>query len=258
MVLGVPIINQLGVEYENAFREKAGSLLKLLNLKALAELEVTVVLITFSTGHNTPFCVSPKGEVVFIVRDVPQLRKQNLESFEAAITHELFHLYINNKLGLGISPKLHHAFSFVSGTATNVADDIELIKIAVEKDVTILLLDEVKRTNTYYKDLNEVTSLGCYPDHIKFRLKMSLTWTYASTQWLSETVKDPKLREGFVNNLRLVEPHYQANGYPRLKDLIIQLLNGEIATTTEKAENMVDRVLEVCNEFLDLYRMNLQ
>jgi hypothetical protein len=93
---------------------------------------------------------------------------------------------------------------------------------------------------------------------MKFRLKISLTWTYASTQWLSETITDPKMREGFINNLHLVEPHYQANGYPRLKELIIQLLNSEVVTTAENAEYTVDRILEVYNELLTLYRMHLQ
>jgi hypothetical protein len=151
IILGIPLINHLGIEYEDAFRAKAGSLLAFCNLNTLTDLGVTVTLITFSADGSTTFCVSPKGEVVFIVRDVPELKEQNLESFETVVTHELFHLYINNKLGLGVSPKLHHAYSFVSGEAVNVADDIELIKIAVKEKVTPLLLDEVKRTNSYYK-----------------------------------------------------------------------------------------------------------
>lgn len=135
IILGVPVINHMGLEYENAFREKAGSLLKYLSIGTLKELGITMVLITFSADGSTAYCISPKGEVVFVLNNTEDLREMNYESFESVISHEIFHAYITNNLKLGIGSKLHHPFTFVGGHAAQVAEDIELIKIAIERNV---------------------------------------------------------------------------------------------------------------------------
>jgi hypothetical protein len=251
----------MGSEYENAFREKAESLLTYLHLETLKDLGITMVLIAFSADGSTTFCASPKGEIVFVFNNNEARRKMNYETFETVITHELFHLYIDHNLNWGISPKLHHAFTFVSGEAVKIADDIELIKIAVEKRIEPLLLDEVNRTNAYYKNLPDPVPMKYWTgvaDYMKFDSMMSVTWTYASTQWLSQKAEDPELIEGFAHDLTLVQPHYEANGLPKLKELIVESLDSKIVETEEEAEDAVKRILDVFDEFLTSNRMDLQ
>jgi hypothetical protein len=249
----------MGVEYENAFREKAGALLKYLNIETLAEMGITLVLITFSADHHSSYCISPKGEVIFVLDNTGKLRKMNYESFESVVSHEIFHAYVTNKLKLGMD-KLHHPFTAVGSSAVQVAEDIELIKIALEKNVVPLLLDEVNRTKAYYKNLQKPVPMKYWvsvPDHLKFVSMMSVTWGYASTEWLMQNTKDQKMKEQFSQNLELVRPHYTANGFPKLKDLITELLNSKVVATGDEAEIVFQKILHIYDEFLDVSNLDL-
>jgi hypothetical protein len=259
--LGVPLINHMGIEYEKAFRDKAGSLLKHLRIGALTELGITIVLITFSADGSTAYCISSRGEVVFVLNDTKELRKMNYESFESVVSHEIFHAYITNKLKLGISSKLHHALTAVGRSAVQLAEDIELIKIASRKNIEPLLWDEVNRTRAYYKNLPKPVPMKYWasvPDHDKFLSMMSVTWSYASTQWLMQNTREPKLKEQFSQNLELVRPHYAANGFSKLKDLITDLLNTRVVATEKGAENVFERILHLYCEFLDDSNLDLR
>lgn len=259
-ILGVPLINHMGIEYENALRDKAGSLLKYLHVGALTELGITVVLITFSADGSTAYCVSPKGEVVFLLDNTKELRKMNYESFESVVGHEIFHAYITNKLKLGVVRKLHHGFTAVGRSAAQVAEDIELIKIASGRNIEPLLLDELNRTRAYYKNLPKPVPMKYWisvSDHNKLLSMMSVTWSFASTQWLMQNAKDLKLQEQFSQNVELVRPHYAANGFPKLKDLMADLLDSKVVATEEEAENVFERILHLYGEFLDANNLYL-
>lgn len=256
-ILGVNVINHMGIEYENAFREKAGVLLKCLNVQTLTDLGITMVLITFSADNSAAYCISPKGEVVYVLNNTEALRKTNYESFVSVISHEIFHAYVTNKLKLGIG-KLHHAFTAVGASGVQVAEDIELIKIALEKNVEPLLADEVDRTKAYYKDLQKPVPMKYWvsvPDHLKFVSMVSVTWSYAATEWLMQNVKDQKLKELFSQNLELVRPHYSVNGSQILKDLVTELLSSKAVTTGDEAEIVFQKILHVYDGYL--YANNL-
>ncbi len=260
-ILGIPVINHMGIEYEIAFREKAGALLEYLKIETLADLGITMSLITFSADGSTSFCMSPKGELVFVVNNMERLRKMNYATFESVVSHEIFHAYIDNNLHLGIGTKLHHPFTAASSSAVQVADDIELIKIAYAKHVEPLLIDEVNRTNAYYKDLPKpvpMKYLVSVADNFKFVSMVSVTWSYASTEWLWNKTNDPKLKEQFSKNLDTIRPHYLANGFSKLKDLIIKQLDGKIVETEKEADTAFEQILCLYGEFfganhLDFY-----
>ncbi len=259
-IFGAPLINHMGVEYENAFRDKTGALLKFLGISTLAELGITMVLITFSADGSTTYCISPRGEVVFVLNNIEKLREMNYESFESVVSHEIFHAYVTNSLKLGISSKLHHAFTGVGGSAAQLAEDIELIKIALEKNIEPLLLDEANRTRSYYKNLPKPVPMklwGSVPDSQKFLSMTSVTWGYASTQWLMQNIKDPILKGQFTRNLEFVQPHYEANGFPKLKDLIIDQFNGKVVATEEEAESVFERILHLYGEYLKVNSLYL-
>ena len=256
-ILGVPFINHMGIEYENAFRDNAGELLKYLGISTLGELGVTVVLVTFSADGSVAYCFSPKGEVVFILNDTMELKKQNFETFKSVIKHELFHAYVANTLKLGITKKLHHALTFVGGNAAQVAEDIESLKIAVKKSIEPIFRDEVNRTRAYFEN-TPVKSLTYVPDNLKFLATVGVSWNYAQTQWLANNVRDPNLKDLFSQNLELVRPHYEANGFPKLKDLISNLLNGKIVETDEEAEIVFQKILKIYGELLYSKNLDLQ
>jgi hypothetical protein len=248
----------MGIEYENAFREKAGALLKYLNIGTLTEMGITMVLITFSADHHTAYCISPKGEVIFVLDNTEKLRKMNYESFESVVSHEIFHAYITNKLKLGIG-KLRHSLTAVGATAVQIAEDIELIKIAFEKNVKPLLQDEVNRARAYYRNLQKPVPMKFWvsvPDNLKFVSMVSVTWEYASTEWLMQNTKDQKMKEQFSQNLELVRPHYTANGFPKLKDLITELLNSKVVMTGDEAENVFRKILHLYDEFLEVSNLD--
>jgi hypothetical protein len=250
----------MGVEYENVFRNRVGSLLNYLNIGSLAELGITMVLITFSADGSTAYCISPKGEVIFVLNNTSQLGKMNYESFESAVSHEIFHAYISNNLKLGVSTKLHHAFTAMGRNAVQLAEDIELIKIGSERDVEPLLSDEISRTRAYYQNVGEPVPTKYWPsvpDHIKFRAIMSVTWSYASTQWLSQNVKDSRLKEESSQILELVRPHYETNGFPKLKDLITDLFSNKVVATDLEAEIVFERILRLFGEMLDAKNLDL-
>ena len=202
-ILGVPFINHLGIEYEKTFHDKAGSLLNYVGIETLIELGVTMVLVTFSSDGSVAYCFSPKGEVVFILNDTRELKKQNFETFESVIQHELFHAYVANTLKLGITKKLQHAFTFVSSNAAQVAEDIELLKIAMDKSIEPLFRDEVDRTRAYFKN-SPVKSLASVPDSSKFLAMVGVTWNFAQTQWLMQNTQDSNMKELFSQNLELI------------------------------------------------------
>ena len=256
-MLGVPFINHMGNEYENAFRDKASSLLKCLGIETLAELGVTIVLITFSANGRGAYCFSPRGEVVFVLNDTDELKKRNFETFESVIRHELFHAYVANTLELGITKKIKHALTFVSGNAGQIAEDIELLKIAMEKSIEPIFRDEVNRTNAYFSNV-PIKSLASATDSGKFLAIAGVTWNYAATEWLMQKTQDLNMKDQFSRNLTLIWPHYEANGFPKLKDLIINLLNDKIVQTAEEAEIVFQKILRVYDELLDSKNLDLQ
>jgi hypothetical protein len=253
-ILGIPVINHMGINYENAFRDKAGNLLEYLKMETLADLGITMALITFSADGSTSFCMSPKGELVFVVNNMEQLRKMNYATFESVVSHEIFHAFIDNNLHLGIGTRLRHSFTAASSSAVQVADDIELIKIAFAKQVEPLILDEINRTEAYYRELPKPVPMKYWvsvADNFKFVSMVSVTWSYASTEWLFKRAVDSKLKEQFSKNLDIIRPHYLANGFPKLKDLIIKQLDDKIVETEKEAEIVFEQILCLYGEFLD-------
>ena len=243
----------MGIEYEKAFEEHANSLLKYLNVQSLKELGINMAVITFSVDHSTTYCLTPKGELVFIVDDKASHKEMNFESFRSVVTHEIFHAYITNILKLGID-KLQHPLTAVGASAIQLAEDIELIKITFEKNVVPLLQDEANRTIAYYRNLSNpvpLKYLSTFPDRVKFGCTMSVTWAYASTEWLKENTKDEVLKQQFLKGLELIRPHYVANGFPKFKNLITELLSSNVVQTKEEAEIVFQRILGVYGEYLE-------
>jgi hypothetical protein len=260
-VLGVPVINHMGIEYENAFRQKAETLIHYLKIDNLMELGISLVLITFSENKKAfTYSVSPKGEVVFVLGKNDSTRKMDYQTFESVISHEIFHGYMTHKLKLGISDKLKHPFTTLGLNAAQLAEDIQLVRMASNNNVIPLLLDEVNRTTAYFENTPKPVpkeKWNSLPDIVKFMSMVSITWTYATAGWFAQNVRDAKAREQSSKNLELVRPHYSEHGFPKLKDMIIELLNEGVTETEGEAEIMFGKILGVYDSYVDANNLDL-
>ena len=260
MVFGSPLINHMGIEYEDIFREKMKVLLPLLGVEKFPELGIDVVVITFSQGQDTfRHSYSPRGEFVFMFAQTTQVREKEKTIFERVINHEVFHAYIAHKLKLGISDKLKGPFTFMELAAAQLAEDIQLEKIAVENNVWPLIADEIDRTTTYYENTSPIpmNRWNALPDHTKFQGIISVTWTYAVESWFAQVLRESEARRQSKSNMKLVHPHYSMHGYAKLKDLILELFNERIKKTEKESKTMFKRLLSVYDEYTDAHNLIL-
>jgi len=261
MVFDSPLINHMGIEYEDIFRKKVEVLLPRLEARKLSELGINVVLITFSQGMDAfRHSISPRGELVFIFAHTDQIREQEKKVFESVINHEIFHGYITHILKLDIGDKLKGPFSFMELCAARLAEDIQLEKMAVRDNLWPLLADEVSRTTLFYENAQPPISIdrwNALPDSEKLTAMTSVTWTYAVESWFVQVLNESAVKSQLNKNLKLVHPHYSQHGYAHLKDLILRLFNERIATTESESQAMVKRILAVYDEYADAHNLVL-
>lgn len=261
MVFGSPLINHMGIEYEDMFREKLEVLLPRLGVEKLSELGIDAILITFSQGFDAfSHSHSPKGELIFIFARTNQIREMEKKIFENVINHEVFHAYIQHRLRLGITDKLKGPFTPLEGAAAQLAEDIQLEKIAVEDNVWPLIVDEINRTTTYYENMPPPISMNRWngiPDIQKFLSMSSVTWAYAVESWFAKVLKQSNAMEQISRNLKLVYPHYSMHGYADLKDVILALFDERITKTEKESRTVFGRLLRVYDEYADGHNLIL-
>jgi len=261
MVFGSPLINHMGIEYEDIFRRKLEALLPQLGAQKLSELGISTILITFSQGFDAfDHSYDPKGALIFIFARTRQIREMEKKIFENVINHEAFHAYITHRLKLGISDKLKGPFAFMEGSAARLAEDIQLEKIAVEDNVWSLIVDEINRTAMYFENAPPPVSMNRWnalPDIKKFLSATSVTWTYAVESWLAKVLKQSEARKQSSRNLKLVHPHYSMHGYAKLKDLILTLFDEKITKTEKESRSLFGRLLSVYDEYADAHNLSL-
>jgi len=255
MVFGSPLINHMGIEYEGIFREKMKVLLPLLGAEKLPELGIDTIVITFSQGFDAfHHSHNPRGELIFIFARTSQIREMEKKVFADVINHEVFHAYITHRLKLGIIDKLKGPFTFMERLAAQLAEDIQLEKIAVEDNVWPLIVDEINRTTTYFENAPPPISTNRWnalPDIPKFQSTTSVTWTYAAESWFAQVLRKSEARKQSNRNMKLVYPHYSLHGYANLKDLILRLFDERITKTEKEAKTMFERLLSVYDEYAD-------
>ena len=193
MVFGSPLINHMGIEYEDMLREKLEVLFPQLGVEKLSELGIDAILITFSQGFDAfSHSHSPKGALIFIFARTNQIREMEKKIFENVINHEVFHAYIQHRLRLGITDKLKGPFTVMEGSAAQLAEDIQLDKVAVEDNVWPLIVDEINRTTIYFENMPPPISMNRWnalPGIKKFLSATSVTWTYAVESWFAKVLK---------------------------------------------------------------------
>ena len=261
MVFGSPLINQMGIEYEDIFRGKLEVLLPRLGAEKLSELGIDTIVITFSQGFDAfHHSHNPRGELIFIFARSSQVREMEKKVFADVINHEVFHAYITHRLKLGVSDKLKGPFTFMERFAAQLAEDIQLEKIAVEDNVWPLIVDEINRTTTYFENAPPPISTNRWnalPDILKFQSTTSVTWTYAVESWFAKVLRQSEARRQLSRNLKLVYPHYSLHGYADLKDLILELFDERITKTEKESKTMFGRLLSVYDEYADAHNLIL-
>ena len=263
-LFGSRLINHTGEEYEQIIKNKIGILLPKLGVEKLPDLSIQVVLITF-TENNRGFehFHNPKGELVFLFSRIPALKEVEKKVFSTVIDHETCHAFLTHRAKLGITDKLttRKALSFEQVMAAQLAEDIQLEKVAKSENITPLLTDEVDRVSIYFSEVSPVPySLKQWEslrDPIKLSSMLSVTWTYAEELWYKQVLEDPQLKRKVSDNLKLVYPHYSMHGYSELKDLIISILNEPISKTPEAAENIFKRLLKLFDKYSDENSLNV-
>jgi len=258
MVFGSPLINHMGIEYEDIFREKMKVLLPQLRVEKLPELGIDVVVITFSQGQDAfRHSHNPRGELVFMFAQTTQIREKEKTIFKGVINHEVFHAYITHKLKLAISDKLKGPFTFMELAAAQLAEDIQLEKIAIEGNMWPLIADEIDRTTTYYENTLPIpmNRWNALPDHAKFQAMISVTWSYAVESWFAQVLRESEAKTQAQRNVKLVYPHYSMHGYAKLKDLILELFEERTTKTEEESKTMFKRLLDVYDEYADAHNL---
>lgn len=256
---GTPMINHMGKKYDNIFRNKVGVLLKRLKINKLSELGIDVVLITFSQGFNFfDHSYSPRGELIFIFAKTDQLRDKEDKIFQYVINHEVFHGYLWS-MKIGVTHLLKGPFTFIEQAAGSFAEDIQLMKIAVNKEVKPLIKDETRRDYVYYKNLPAPsnTQWKMLPEGLKFTSMISVTLAYATELWFKEVLKDSHSKKQVKKNIRLIRPHYSLHGNDNLKNVIEELYRGNIARTKKEKKTMFERVLACFDEWVNNKGFNL-
>lgn len=260
IVFDSPLINHMGKKYEEIFRRKAGNLLKHLNIGKLSDMGIVVTLITFSKGIR-PFdhYHDPKGELIFIFSKIKQLEEKQKRIFEHVITHETFHAYVSHKLQLGITDNLLKPLSFIESFAGSLAEDIQLDKIAVRRNVKPLIRDEIRRDNLYYKNLSVLSApqWNTLSDGVKFTSMTSVTYAYATELWFYKTLKVPHTRKQVRKNVRLIRSHYNKWGYPNLAKQIQEIYEEKIAVTKREKQTMYKKILMCCDKWIESQGLNL-
>lgn len=259
IAFGSPLINHMPRKYERVFRRKVGALLKHLNMKKLSDMGVVVIVITFSSGF-VPFAYmhGPKGELIFLFRDSKQVSEREEKTFEYVINHEVFHAYVHHKK-LGIIETLMGPFSFLESFTARLAEDIQLAKIAVSSNVKPLIRDESRRTHVYYKNIPVLTTSQwkTLSDGQKFNSVLSVTLTYSTELWFNQILKDSHARKQAKKNVRLVRPHYETWGYPKLAELIQELYEEKIAEKKHERQKMHKKILICCDEWVESQGLDL-
>jgi len=255
IAFGSLMINHMARKYDMIFRQKVGTLLKCINVKKLSDMGIVVILITFSQEGFVPFAYShnPKGELIFIFSKKEHIQEREEKSFEYVINHEVFHAYVYKKLKLGITDVLKKPLTFLEYFAGTLAEDVQLIKIAVSKNVKPLLLDETRRTNVYFKKLPTMSTSqwNMLPDEMKFNSMASLTLTYTTELWFNEILRASHAKKRVRKNIRLVQPHYAKLGYPNLTKLIQELYTEKIAETKREKQTMCQKILMCCDKWVE-------
>lgn len=257
-ILDCPVINHMGPEYEKIFSEKMEVLMPRLGVEKLPDLGVNVTVITFSQGQDAfRYSISPRGELIFIFARSAQVREREKRAFELTINHEVFHAYIEHRLKLSISEKIKGPFTFMEGSAVQLAEDIQLNKIAVRENLQPLIADEVSRTTSYYENSSPMpmNRWATLPDYAKLLASISLAWTYAVEAWYVQVLRELEARKQAEENMKLVHPHFSTYGFPKLRDLILQLLNEKTAETAKESEGMAERLLSSFDEYADIHNL---
>ena len=257
-LFGARLINHMTEEYEQIIKSKIGVLLPKLGVEKLPDLNIQTVLITFTEDkHGFEHFHNPKGELVFLFSKIQALEEVEKKVFSSVIDHETFHAFLTYKAKLGITDKLPKckALSIAQVMAAQLAEDIQLEKVAKSENVTPLLMDEVNRVSIYFSEVSpEPVSFEQWenlPDSFKLSSMLSVTWTYAEELWHEKVLEDLQLKRKAKDNLELVYPHYSKYGRPELKDLIITILNEQISKTPEEAKDMFTKLLEIFDKYCD-------
>lgn len=253
LVLGTPMINHMGKKYGDIFRKKVGVMLKHLKVNKLSELSIDVVLVTFSEGFDFfDHSYSPRGELVFVFAKTGQLRDKEDKVFQHVINHEVFHGYLRS-MKIGVTHLLEGPFTFIEHFAGSFSEDIQLVKIAVDREVKPLIKDEIRRDYVYYRNLPvpPETYWKTLPEGIRFTAEISTTLAYATELWFREVVKDSHSKKLAKKNIRLIHPHYSLHGNEKLKNLIEELYTGSPVRTMKEKQVMFERVLTCFDELAD-------
>lgn len=253
LVLGAPMINHMGKKYDNIFRRKVGVLLKHLKVNRLSELDIDVVLITFSEGFDFfDHSYSPRGELVFVFAKTERIRDREDKVFQYVINHEVFHGYLRSKK-IGVTHILEGPFTFIEQFAGSFSEDIQLLKIAVDREVKPLIKDEIRRDYVYYRNspVPPETYWKTLPEEIRFTAEISTTLAYATELWFKEVVKSSHSKKLANKNIKLIHPHYSMHGNDKLKNLIEELYVERPARTIKEKQVMFERVLTHFDELAD-------
>lgn len=258
LVYGALLINHMGEWYEKIFIEKTESTLAQLGLHKLSDLGIEFIWITFSEGFLSGFTYhAPERGLVFLVEREPQQAELTKKSFEHAVSHEIFHHYLE-KLGLNVSTALKGPFSTLGSCAASLAEDIQHLKVAVRKGFRVLILDEIERVTVYYKNLPlpDRDKFLDLPPAVKLSAVVSLSLASAEGLWLCQNV-NRELAQMAARRMNLVAPHFQRVGFGKLRQIIRESLKENVWQTDEEKMNGYQRILRCLDEWADKYAPEL-
>jgi hypothetical protein len=241
--------------YRQITLKKVGTLLSTFDIQQLTDFQIKVVLNIFAdNGKSFQFFHDPKGALIFLFSSFsPPVNEEKV--FTNVIAHELSHAYLTHKVKLGITDKLKNrkGLTFSQVMAAQLAEDIQLIKVLVANNLFDVINDEAERVSLYFGQVAtkpiSAAQWQTLDGQARLSSMSSISWTSAEVTWLSATVKDTVIKEKIDSNLKLIDPHYVMHGYPELKKLIVELFNEPISETSDGAEKIFSRLLNVFDTY---------
>jgi hypothetical protein len=172
-------------------------------------------------------------------------------SFEYVISHELLHHYLR-KNGLNISAALKGPFSPLESFAASLVEDIQLAKVAQEKEFYLAISDEVKKLTVYYDGLPipDPSKFSKLPPHMRINAVISVSSAFAMLNRLCR-VLNGELKKLAIKCRNLVAPHFRKVGYELLYENIRTALDEKVWKTRNEKIHGFERILECLDKWAD-------